>query len=439
MFTGGRALAENLRLDEILEERTTDENIVRLDDIEGVEVPEMNWDALTRGLDPELDPLSRAIPLDQHAVFFPSFDAMVRVADQLAEDAAPLVQLFDGQAVQQLVRERYESQLALGLDALTRQFGGRLVESVAMTGSDPYLRTGSDIAILFDGDVKAIATFLRARVSAAAKEAGVATEESAVLGWDTLSAQSADRRLSSWITATDDFVVVANSVEQLRRVLGANDGSVDRLAESKEYLWFRDRYRLSDESTDALLVVTDAAIRRWSGPKWRIATARRTQALAALGSADAYAVASEFGVAAGGDPTGELPVRGGGDLRVVDGTALDSVYGTSAFLTPIAELDFDEVAVSERDGYTRWRRRFEASWGGAFDPLAVRIDVREDGIDVDLTLIPLILRTEYRYLIELAGDEVLGQNVPGAHPEALVYWACAIDHDEHRSAASRVY
>ena len=31
----------------------------------------------------------------------------------------------------------------------------------------------------------------------------------------------------------------------------------------------------------------------------------------------------------------------------------------------------------------RWRRGYEASWGAAFDPLAVRISTREDGIDVE--------------------------------------------------------
>lgn len=431
MFTGGRALAENLRLDEVISEAGDNVELIDLNTIAGVDVPAMQWEELVAGIDPALDSLSFAIPEDQHAVFFPSFQSLLRVADQLSEDAAPLVHLFDQRAVKQLVRERYERQLCLRLDGLTRQLGGAMIKSAALTGSDPYLRTGSDLALLFEGNVETISAFMRARFEAASEKASVELVESKAAGWPTFSVQTDDRRVSAWLVATDTFVVVANSEAQLTRVLAANDKSIASLGESDEYRWFRDRYPLTKGTTeDALLVVTDAAIRRWSGPKWRIATARRTKALSVLSDADAWRIADIAQVEAGPAPLEASPVLGGGKVTIERRGALDDVYGTRAFLTPIAELAMAQVTKSEEAGYLRWRRSFEASWGGAFDPLAVRIDVREDGVDVDLTLIPLIVRTQYRYLIELAGSSTLGKDVPGAHPEALAYWVSAIDHDE---------
>lgn len=109
--------------------------------------------------------------------------------------------------------------------------------------------------------------------------------------------------------------------------------------------------------------------------------------------------------------------------------ARDTVYGTRAFLTPISELEIKMVSESEVLGYERWRRSFEASWGGAFDPIAIRIGANDEGLDVDLTLVPLTVRTDYREFIDIAGDENLGTEAPAPHPEALIYWACAIDRE----------
>ena len=83
LFTGGRAVSENLQLDRVLP--LGDENVekVPLDSIRGITVEEMDWDGLTAGLDPKIDPLAKYIPADQHVVFFPSFSAAVRVADVL--------------------------------------------------------------------------------------------------------------------------------------------------------------------------------------------------------------------------------------------------------------------------------------------------------------------------------------------------------------------
>ncbi|MEL6430720.1 MAG: hypothetical protein AAFR54_16160 [Planctomycetota bacterium] len=428
MFTGGRALAENLALDDVIERDGDDDAPgFPIDGIDGVNVPEMKFDRLLPAAAPELDPLAELVPHDQHAVFFPTFDALVRTADGLEDEARPLVSAFDGRGVVYLVRERYERQMLLDLGPAARALGGALVRSAAVTGSDPYMRTGTDVALLLAGSGDAAYGAIRAQIEARAVRRGVARADSTLRGIAVASWSTEDRSTSCWMAAAGNVVVVANSEVQLDRVL-ACAGGAEALAALPEYHWFRHRYpRDASGAEDAFVVLSDAAIRRWSGPFWRIATARRTHAGALLADADAWRIASRNGTATGDTPAGRTPIAGGGTLDLTGRFARDSNYGTRDFLTPISELEIRTVTKAERDGYLRWRRRFERSWGGTFDPIAASIDLRADGLDLDLTLVPLVVRSDYRMLIEFAGNQRLGPDAAGPHAGALVFWSTALD------------
>ena len=175
-------------------------------------------------------------------VFFPS-NGLIRVVDELQTDAAPLVQLVDRRAEQSLVRDRYERQLCLELDGVARALGAKVVREVAFTGSDPYMRTGTDVAVILEGNPLVIRPMIAARQLAAAKELGIEPRRLKVAGWDALAVQTPDRRISSWVAATDSMVVVSNGQAQLRRVLETRDGTQASLAGTEEYRWFRRRYR----------------------------------------------------------------------------------------------------------------------------------------------------------------------------------------------------
>ncbi|MEM9802909.1 MAG: hypothetical protein AAGA20_21465, partial [Planctomycetota bacterium] len=429
MFTGGRAVSENLRLDDVIAGSEVDgDSLVPIDRIGGVRVPEMQWGGLVDGLEPKLDPLTKAIPADQHAVLFPSFAALVRVADQLADESKPFVHLADGRAQDALVRSRYETQLCVSLDGLTRRIGGAAIRSAALTGSDPYLRTGSDVALLLEGEVGAIGAFVEARMRAAEGAEDVETE---VAGRRALHVSTVDRRIDSWLVVCDDLVVITNSKVQLERVLAAHRGDETSLDELPETTFFRDRYPLGDEEEDALLIVSDAAIRRWAGPKWRIASARRTRVAALLADADAWHVGKELGLDGGPWAFDVAVVPGTSGARWVDDVqqSIDPVYGTRQFLTPIVELEIDRVTAAEKAGYESWRRGYEASWGVAFDPLAVRISARDDGIEADLSILPLTVSSQYRWMSDLAGDAELPPRAGDPHEGTIFHWVSAIDHD----------
>ena len=54
------------------------------------------------------------------------------------------------------------------------------------------------------------------------------------------------------------------------------------LGATDEYTFFRTRYPRGVDSETGLLILSDATIRRWCSPKWRIAASRRTRVAAAM-------------------------------------------------------------------------------------------------------------------------------------------------------------
>jgi hypothetical protein len=151
MITGGRAVSENLSLSQVIASAVTEKNAtVDLKSIEGITVPAHDWTRLVGDTKPALDTLASLVPADQHALFFPSFQSMTDLLDEADEHGTPALQWFEAAVVDSKTRQKYERQLLLGMSELARLLGPQLVESVVMTGSDMYLRTGSDVAIVFE-------------------------------------------------------------------------------------------------------------------------------------------------------------------------------------------------------------------------------------------------------------------------------------------------
>ncbi len=78
------------------------------------------------------------------------------VADETNQHDTPVLRLAQPRAEDAGIVERYERQLGLSMSTLARLLGPKLVKSVAMTGSDPYFPTGTDVAVLFESPQPAV-------------------------------------------------------------------------------------------------------------------------------------------------------------------------------------------------------------------------------------------------------------------------------------------
>jgi hypothetical protein len=414
LFSGGRAMSENLQLDRQLPPGRAQEGNVKIDSLKGITIREIDWKERIKDLKPELDPLAAAIPADQHVVFFPSFQAAVRVADEAARQGVPVLRMADPRAEDAQTEQRYQRQLGLSMTEVSRLLGPRLVRSVALTGSDPYFPTGTDVAVLFESPRPAVLeNLILTQVGMAAdtdKEVQPVKGEAGGVSYRGFL--SPDRRISSYVARLNSVVVVTNSPYQLQRLAEVQSGKSSSIASLPEYVFFRSRYQRRHADETGLVFLSDATIRRWCGPKWRTASSRRTRDAAVL--AELQASQSDTLVRKGLKPGPiytDLATASAGELTLTGQGVASSTLGTLAFLTPIAEMPLDEVTPAEAEAYNRWREGYERNWNWAFDPIALRLTLRDEKLAADLSVMPLILGSEYR---ELAAISQGGKFTPDA-------------------------
>ncbi|HEX7449315.1 MAG TPA: hypothetical protein VF306_17300 [Pirellulales bacterium] len=421
LFTGGRAVRENLQLDRelLLRDEKANEELVDVDSIDGITVKEIDWQPLLKGAEPELDPLARLIPADQHALFFPSFTAAIQLSDEVDRQGTPLARLAVSRSEDELVRQRYERQLCLPLSDLARLLGPQVIGTVAVTGGDPYLFTGADVAVLFESkQPAALQTLLLGRAALAAKDTPDARPISGEADGLAYSGfRSPDRRVCCYIAKLAGAVVVTNSPAQLSRLAAVGSGAAKPLTSLDEYKFFRQRYPRGDASETALFFLSDPTIRRWCGPRWRIAASRRLRQAAVMSE-----LTAEFmdrlvsGEVKPGPIHTDLPAASGDELRLAVRQIVSEHNGTLAFQTPIIELPLDRVTQAERDAYENWRRGYQSNWRWAFDPIGLRISIAERQLGADLTVMPLIWGSDYRQLVGVSQGASIGVDGADRHP-----------------------
>jgi hypothetical protein len=429
-FSGGRAVSENLQLDRALNSSTQPAAAdVKIADITGVTTHAFDWKPLVKDLHPQTDPLAAIIPADQHAIFFSSFQASIDLADRADQQLSPFIRTLESAAGDAQTRRRYERQLCLSMTQLGRFVGPSVINSVAITGSDPYWRVGSDIAIVFEAkDVKTLTSLLDAQQAmkrATEPQASPVNGEISP-GISYTGLVSRDRSVCSYIATIGPAVVVSNSLVQLKNLAAAQQGTSPSLASTPEYTFFRDRYRRGDADETALFVLSDQTIRRWCSPRWRIGDSRRTRAAAVMSDLQS-AHAKEIALASAEPqplkPEQTLPGLESLSLEK-DGVA-SPTYGSLQFMTPIAELELTSCTQDEQKAYERWRTGYESNFH-YFDPIALRIALKPASIAADLTVMPLVVNSDYQTVVEITKGVRLEPTSADPH-DAVAQVAAAIN------------
>ena len=436
LFTGGRALSENLQLDRLLPPRdpNREQQEVPLASVRGIRTKEMDWKQKLQGQDPpERDPLAKLIPADQHALFFPTFDALARLADEADRYGTLALHAVEPRSEDAGTRRRYERQLCLSLTGLGRLVGPHVVGSVAVTGSDPYLRVGSDVAVLFEaGDAGVLEKLLLAQVALARQlEPEAKPVDGEVGGVHYTGAVSPDRSVCAYVARMGaSAVVVTNSKGQLERIAAAAIRAAPSIDSLDEYAYFRSRYRRGQDDETVFLILTDVTIRRWCSPRWRISDSRRTRAAALFAELQAANLDKLVrGQTAEAAPQRiELYVPELGDLSVTARGVMSSTYGSLEFMTPIVELPMETVTAAEASAYGRWRNTYESNWRQYFDPIAVRLSLGPGGtVAMDLSVMPLIKESTYRPLVSVTSGAAIAPGAGDPHAAALVHLLAAVN------------
>ena len=444
LFSGGRAVSENLQLDRVLPAAVGTSRLVPVDAIPGVGTREIDWQPLIAGLQPDKDPLAALVPADQYAIFFADVEAAVKIGDLMSEGGTLFLRLAEPRVEDLRIIARYERQLGVPIRDVAQLLQHVPVHSLAVTGSDLYFSQGTDIAVLLETpEPERVSTLLLAQI-------GLSTSDDAAVEWSqgrvgTLAfrgVRNTTRTRSSYVAQLPGAVVVTNSLYQLGRLASVVEDQSTSLAALPEYTFFRSRYARHDPTEAALGILSDATIRRLCGPRWRIGDSRRTRDAAVMLQLQAEHL-DELVAGKVQESKIEATVRQSapGSLMLTNEGVVSSTAGSLEFMTPISELPLELVSQEEAVAYDQWRRGYERNWTWAFDPIALRLAVRDDGISADLTVMPLILQTQYRPLVSMTEGVELKPQAGDPH-DALAHGVLAINRQSElfqmgRNLASR--
>jgi hypothetical protein len=405
-------------------------DMVKITDLTGPTIKSHPWQQMLAGKKPEIAPLAKCVPDDFYYVQFRSLSKMLDALDLSDQWSDHLFSQAAQEARTQLVGDRLRKQLAVETDPVLRPFYDLVVDDAALTGSDLFVREGSDVNLLFRFKQPAV---FKARMNGfldkALKQPDAKRTEGKVLGVSYVHVTTPDRGVHVFSAYPQpDLHVRANSLAGMTRVLeaiarrAADGKAVRRLGDTDEFAYIRTLMPQGAAEEDGFVYLSDPFIRRVVGPQLKLTERRRMLCynhLRMIGHA-ALLYRTEQGKA----PTsleqlaraGCAPgVFGQGEFKCPDGgsyaLAADGMSGKCSHhghpdcLTPCLEIPLSQVTSSEAEEYREFLKEYNQFWRTFFDPIAVRLQVTPKRLRVETIVLPLIDNSIYTGLAMALGGK----------------------------------
>ncbi|MBI3828406.1 MAG: hypothetical protein HY291_02760 [Planctomycetes bacterium] len=405
LFTGALAVQESLQFDTLrsagAEEAKEKKDEVKLSKLKGPEIKSHPWTKMLNGRKPEVSALSRCVPSDFFLAEFRSVNKLL--------DAQEVSDLWGAHFFNQAEREahsfalgpRIRRQLVLETSLLLRPVYDMVVEEVALTGSDLFLREGSDLTLLFK---IAQPELFKARMDGFMANARQAHPEGVFekgeyngVAYEHFTAEGRERDVYAAYPEAGVHIR-SNSLPAFQRVVdavlgkGPDGKKAERLGDMEEFAFIRTLMPRGAKEEDGFVYLSDPFIREQVGPRVKLTERRRIlcyNRLRMIGHA-ALLFRTEHGRAPAsldeviekdclprGFGKGESACLDGG----VYGLSTDGAFGTCSchgharFLTPCGEIEIKKVTKDEAEQYERFIKDYEQYWRMYFDPIALRVQI----------------------------------------------------------------
>ncbi|HEY1381225.1 MAG TPA: hypothetical protein VGF55_30780 [Gemmataceae bacterium] len=421
LTTGAAALTESLQLDRMLGRRRKEgPRDIDVAKVPGIDIAAHDWAKMMGDKRPDPEPLAKLIPHDNYYLHFKRFGKFVELGDFLDQWGTTAVRAYEVKSTDYRLKERYEKQLCLKTSLLGRTLGPLAIQGVAITGSDPYFREGTDVAVIFHVvNRQLFQTGVEQYVREAQAEFGGRFRVGLDFYQDVSigSYTTPNREVSLYRASIDDLAIFANSPVGVRRIIDAHAGRIKSLADSPDFQYMRTVFRLSDEGEDGFLFLSDPFIRQLVGPASKIKEKRRLEGLTGLTMATNAALWHAWQTGRPPTSLGAALATAGltpGDLATPDQPAVtwdagrqraaSDRYNTLHFATPLAELPIDRVSREEEQDYNQFRQQYLGLWRRYFDPVGMRFRIRDGDVGVETFILPLVRSTEYGELRRTTGD-----------------------------------
>lgn len=449
LFSGSLAVQESLQLETMTGEaldprqqrnavapRYAPDELVAVSELQGPTTQSHPWTEMLAGRQPEFSTLASCVPEDQYYVRFQSAARLLEVLELNERWGAHLFSQTSRQAYTSLADERVLAQLALETSDLLRPFYDLVVEELAITGSDLYLREGTDITIIFRFQrPQVFRTQMDTFLATAEKESPQATRtEHEYRGIQYVSVATPDRLLHVFSAyPREDLHLRSNSEVGLKRVidalLDAGSESDHSLAQSEEFAYIRTLMPAGAPEEDGFIYLSDPFIRRIVGPELKLTERRRVfcyNYLRMIGHACAM-FETENGrppesldeLAAARCAPGHFnaehlacPAGGQYELSEDHRAGVCTHHGRIEALVPCCEIAETTVTGHEADMYVDFVTQYNQYWRTFFDPIAVRITATPEQYRLETIILPLINNSIYQAMASILGGEPLPLDLP---------------------------
>jgi hypothetical protein len=423
MTTGALAIQESLQLEEMTGRREIPlGRDVEISMLKGPTIKSHPFDEMLRGRTPRVFPVADLIPYDNYYCHFSSISKEIAASDLFKQWGGSLLRAMTVTARDSDVPSRYMNQLCIDLSALTRLFGDFVIGEVAITGGDPFMKEGTDVALIiqvksrgvFDGMTNGYANgVLRANTDARASE-------SKYEGISIRSILTPDRRISSHSAYLGEYKVNSNSMDTLKLIIDTFAKRRKSMAANLDLQYMRTIFPGTVEAEDGFIYLSDSFIRKLLNARWKIEAQRRIVCQNHLrmmaNAATMYRIEMRKKPsieALVGDKylSSKLKQCPDGGTYSLDesGRAFCTVHNCLQYCTPISSISFDKVAEFEAADYKQFVARYSRYWSRFFDPIGIRLRLG-DSIEVETCILPLIENSIYNQLREIIGGEPVHLN-----------------------------
>jgi hypothetical protein len=418
MTTGALAIQESLQLEEMTGRREIpSDRRVPINSLEGPNIKSHPFDKMLGRRKPKIFPSAALVPYDNYYCHFTSISKEIAASDLVKQWGTSLLRSMTVTARDSDVPSRYTDQLCIDISELTRLFGDFVIGEIAITGGDPFLRVGSDMAVIievknrgiFDAMMKSYADGV-VRANADAKVSKGSYNRIAIQ-----SIATPDRRISSHSCYLGSYRVYANSMDALKLIIDTRGKRRRSMAENLDFQYMRTIFSGTASKEDGFIYMSDSFIRKLLSPRWKIENQRRVICQNHLrmiaNAATMYRVEmrkrASIKTLIEEKYLSEKATRcpdGGTYTLDESGRGFCSVHNCLQYCTAISSVGLEGAAEAEAEDYKQFVERYNRYWSRFFDPIGIRLRIG-NRIEVETCILPLIENSIYNQLREIIGGE----------------------------------
>ena len=329
----------------------------------------------------KIEPIAMHVPAECFYVRFGSFSNFLWMQDTMDTWGGDLQNLVAQRGLDYGRDERMQDQLILRQTELSRLLGDTVISDVAIVGSDMFFREGAAYGFLFEArNNLLLGSDLSSERSDRLARGGVTEQKLTLAGREVSLIASPDGSVRSYYAQSGDYHFVTSSRTLAERFLQVAQGP-GSLGASQEFRHARTVMPLQRDDT-VFVYLSDAFFRNITGPRYRVETMRRLEAVADIELVQLARLASraegrhdgsiEQLIAGGLLPDSFGPRPDGSRAVLSRGEVQDQLRGRRGQMTPVPDVPLRRITAAEAASYAKFAEYYRSKWG-RLDPVTIAL------------------------------------------------------------------